>query len=86
MPCSEDFCFRDLVAAVTLPLRCLELIKRVFEIDSQLSDDEHVAVVQALYGDCRCPTSRLEVQSSTKPRDYMPVVIEIVSDGEDDRT
>lgn len=63
MPCSEDLCFRDLVAVVTLPLRCLELIKRVVGIDSQLCDDEHVAVAQALYGDCRCPTSRFNGSS-----------------------
>lgn len=67
-PCREVACFWGLVAVMTLPLRCLELInfKSFHEADRQLSDDEHVARVSET-ADNPDRDRKAEAQCSTGP-------------------
>jgi len=81
MPCREETCFGDSVVGVTFTLRCLELIKRVFGITSR----ENVAQTRVSEDAVQAPLQDWKFKVQQVPV-TMPVVIEIVSDSEEERT
>ena len=79
MPCREESCFGDFVVGVVFTLRCLELIKKVFGITSRA----HVAKTR-VSEDAVSPLQDWKFKVQQVPV-TMPVVIEIVSDSEEER-
>lgn len=81
MSCKEESCFGDLVAEVTLPLRCLVLIKRAFQkgyvtASRMITRGSENAVTP-------CQDRKFKVQQTPVT---MLEVIEIVSDTEEEET